>query len=280
MADIRVGRQAQRGLPTWVVVACVLVVLALAALPGPRAFSQGLMARVATPAQTTTLQALSGVGQLLGTVTQAGDLTAQNRALRDDVRQLQVTLAQMRELEAENRDLRALLGLRDRLPIGNLIPAQVIARDPLTLIQAITIDRGFEDGVAANMPIVTDQGVVGHIVEVHATSSKALLLTDVNSAAAVRTNRPDSQANGLVRGTGDGRLLLQYVTQDEVLRDGDLVLTSGVGGVFPPGLVVGAIARVRQSDVSVFQEALVEPAVRARSLGRVYILGKWSQAAP
>lgn len=249
-------------------------------MPQPRAVTQDLMARLVAPGHGAVAAALSSVGGLFATVSQAGELAGQNRALREDVRQLQATLAQMRELEAENRDLRALLGLRERLPLGKLIPAQVIARDPLALVQAITIDRGLDDGVATNMPIVTDQGVVGHVVEAHGTLSKALLLTDVNSAAAVRTNRSGSQANGLVRGTGDGRLVLQYVAQDEVLQEGDLVMTSGVGGVFPPGLTVGTITRVRQSDVSVFQEALVQPAVRARTLGRVYILGKWSQTVP
>src|SRR5206468_7112558 len=124
--------------------------------------------------------------------------------------------------------------------------------DPLAQVQAVVIDRGTDDGVSTNMPVVTDRGVVGRTVEIYPTSSKTLLLTDVNSAVAVRTEGAETHASGLVRGTGDGRLLLQYVPQEDSIRVGDAVLTSGIGGSFPPGLAIGMISQIRQADVSVF----------------------------
>lgn len=271
---VRGAQTQQRALPAGTILIVAALMVALAAFPDGRALVQAGLARLLVPLQVVTSQVLDRSGTLIGTVARAGDLAVQNQAYREDIRQLQTTLVQMRDLEAENNDLRALLGLRDRLPIGQLIPAQIIARDPLAVVQAVVIDRGADDGLAPNMPVVTDRGVVGRIVEVFPTSAKTLLLTDVNSGIAVRTQGPETQASGLVRGTGDGRLLLQYVAQDEIIRSGDDVLTSGVGGTFPPGLVVGSISQIRQSDVSVYQEALIEPAVRARSLERVYVLSR------
>ncbi|MBI4213775.1 MAG: rod shape-determining protein MreC [Chloroflexi bacterium] len=278
MDELRIGRvpasPGQRLLPGWSVVGLALVVVVLAVLPGLRLVLQDSAIRLIAPLQAAVAQTLVSTGNLVGTVSQAGDLAAQNQSYREQIEQLQTSLAHVRELEAENRDLRGLLGLRDRLPIGKLIPAQVVARDPLALVQAVMIDRGRDDGVAISFPVVTDRGVVGRIVEIHASSAKALLLTDVNSAVAVQTRGSESQASGLVRGAGDGRLILEYVPQEESLRQGDAVITSGVGGTFPPGLVIGTVTQIRQTDVGVFQQALVEPAVRARSLERVYVLGK------
>ncbi len=274
LGRIRTGTDHQRSFPIVTFVMVVALGVALVVFPDGRTLVQAGAARMLAPVQGALAQSLEGAGLLFGTISRAGDLARENQAYRDEMRQLQATLAQMRDLQAENNDLRALLGLRERLPIGRLTPAQIIARDPLALIQAVIIDRGKDDGVDANMPVVTDRGVVGRTVEAYPTSAKALLLTDVNSAVAARSEGPESRASGLVRGSGDGRLILQYVPQEEVLRVGDAVLTSGAGGNFPPGLMIGSISQIRQSDVSVFQEALVEPAVRARNLERVYVLSK------
>jgi rod shape-determining protein MreC len=178
----------------------------------------------------------------------------------------------MRELEIENQDLRELLGLRARAPAGSLLSVSVIARDPLRVVQAVTIDRGAESGVAVNAPVISWKGVVGRVIEVHPTSAKVLLATDVNSAVSVRIQDPASRSTGLVRGVGDGRLLLQYVPRTDALRMGDIAITSGIGGIFPSGLVVGKIVQVRQRDFEVFQEALVEPAVDMHNLERLYVL--------
>jgi rod shape-determining protein MreC len=178
----------------------------------------------------------------------------------------------MRELELENRDLRRLLGLRERAPAGSLLPVNVIAQDPLAMVQAVMVDRGASDGVAVNLPVITWRGVVGRVVEVQPTAAKVLLVTDVNSAVSARIQDPASRATGVIRGTGDGRLLLQYVPRTDRLRTGDTAITSGIGGVFPSGLVIGRVLQIRQKDVEVFQEALVEPAVDMRNLERVYIL--------
>src|SRR5207302_699491 len=202
----------------------------------------------------------------------AGALAAENRVYKDEIDHLQAAIVQMRELEVENHDLRELLGLRQRSQLGSLLSVDVIARDPLGPVQALTVDRGTDDGMRPNLPVITWKGLVGRVVEVHPTSSKVLLITDVNSAVSVRIQDPASRATGVIRGVGDGRLLLQYVPRTDLLRTEDVAVTSGIGGIFPSGVLVGRVLQVRQRDVEVFQEALVEPAADMRNLERLYVL--------
>jgi rod shape-determining protein MreC len=165
-----------------------------------------------------------------------------------------------------------MLGLRELAPAGSLVSANVIARDPMAIVQSVVIDRGSDDGVTVNYPVVSWRGIVGRVVEVHPRSSKVLLITDVNSGVSARMQDDDSRATGITRGNGDGRLVLQYVPRTDSLRTGSVLITSGIGGTFPPGLVIGTILQIRQKDVEVFQEALIEPAVDIRNLERIYVL--------
>lgn len=240
--------------------------------PGPAQQAEALGTRLVAPIELGVARAASTVGRFFQTVQQAGDLSAQNQRYREEVDRLQATLVQIREVELENHDLRQLLGLRARTSLGTLLPVNVIAQEPLPVLQSVTVDRGADDGVTVDLPVITWRGVVGRTVEVRPTSSKVLLLTDVNSAVSARIQDPESRATGTVRGTGDGRLLLQYVLRSDALRTGDIAITSGIGGVFPPGLVVGRVVQVRQKDVEAFQEALVEAAADMRNLERLFIL--------
>ena len=259
-------------MPGWVAILGVMVAAVLVVAPGPLREAEQIGARLIAPIQLGISRGAAGVGQLFETVNQAGDLSAQNRRYREEIDRLQSLNVQLHELELENRDLRRLLGLRELAPPGSLLSANVIARDPMSMVQSLVIDRGSDDGVTMNHPIVSWRGVVGRVVEVHPRSSKVLLITDVNSGVSARMQDDDSRATGITRGNGDGRLVLQYVPRTDTLRTGSVLITSGIGGTFPPGLVIGKILQIRQKDVEVFQEALVEPAVDMRNLERIYVL--------
>jgi rod shape-determining protein MreC len=240
--------------------------------PGVALQAEAVGTRLIAPLELGLSRVTSSVGHLLDTIQHAGDLATQNQVYQDEIDRLQSAVVQMREVEVENRDLRALLGLRERAPLGSLLSVDVIARDPLGAVQAVTIDRGSDDGIRVNLPVITWKGLVGRVVDVHPTSSKVLLITDVNSGVSVRIQDPSSRATGVIRGVGDGRLLLQYVPRTDLLRTDDVALTSGIGGIFPSGVLVGRVLQVRQRDVEVFQEALVEPAADMRNLERLYVL--------
>lgn len=264
--------RARRAVPGWVVAIALLVTGVFIVAPGPSQQAEAAVSRVIAPLEFGISSGANAVRRLVETVQQAGELADQNKAYRDQLDRLESEVVQMRELELENRDLRRLLGLRERAPAGSLLPVNVIARDPLAMVQAVMVDRGSSDGVAVNLPVITWRGVVGRVIETQPTAAKVLLVTDVNSGVSARIQDPASRATGVIRGTGDGRLLLQYVPRTDRLRTGDTAITSAIGGVFPSGLVIGRILQIRQKDVEVFQEALVEPAVDMRNLERVYIL--------
>ena len=256
----------------WMAILAVGVAVVLVVVPGIGRQAQVIGTSILAPLEFGLSQSIARTGRLLETIHQAGALSDQNRQYREELDRMEATLIRLRELELENRDLRQMLGLRDVAPSGTLLSASVIARDPVALVNAVTLDRGWDDGVAKNQAVVTWRGVVGRVVEVHAKTAKVLLVSDVNSAVSVRVQDPTSRANGTVRGIGDGRLLLQYVPRADRLQTDDQVITTGIGGVFPPGLVVGRVVQVRLRDADAFQEALVEPAVDIRNLERTYVL--------
>ena len=266
------GMRARRAVPGSVAVVALGLSGILIFSPGTARQAESVGTRVIAPLELGLSRVTTSVGHLVGTVQQAGNLATQNQVYRDEIDRLQSAMVQMRELEIENRDLRELLVLRERAPLGSLLSVNVIARDPFGSVQAVTIDRGADDGLRVNQPVITWKGLVGRVVEVHPSSSKVLLLTDVNSAVSVRIQDPASRATGVIRGVGDGRLLLQYVPRTDQLRTEDMAITSGIGGVFPSGVLVGRVVQVRQRDVEVFQEALIEPAADMRNLERLYVL--------
>jgi rod shape-determining protein MreC len=266
------GMRARRTVPGSVAIIALGLSGVLIFSPGAAFQAEALGTRLFAPLEFGLSRVTSSVGHLVETVQHAAELAAQNQVYQDEIDRLQSAIVQMRELEVENRDLRALLGLRERAPLGSLLSANVIARDPLGSVQAVTIDRGASDGIRVDQPVITWKGLVGRIQEVHPTSSKILLITDVNSGVSVRIQDPASRATGVIRGVGDGRLLLQYVPRTDLLRTEDVAITSGIGGIFPSGVLVGRVLQVRQRDVEVFQEALVEPAADLRNLERLYVL--------
>jgi rod shape-determining protein MreC len=201
-----------------------------------------------------------------------GEIARENETFRAEIDRLQAELVRLRELEFENEALRRLLGLKEQSQTGELLPVSVIASDVSALVQSITVDRGAQDGVQVNMPVVTWKGLVGRVVRVNATTARVLLLTDLNSTVSVRIQDPDSRATGIARGRANNTLLLEHVPQQERLAPGHLVITSGLGGIYPAGLVVGRVEQVIRQDFDVFQRATIRPEADMARLEHMYII--------
>jgi rod shape-determining protein MreC len=139
-------------------------------------------------------------------------------------------------------------------------------------VQAITIDRGTNDGVRQDAVVITHKGLVGRVERVNPTSAKVRLINDLNSSVSVRL-QTDSRTTGLLRGQSQGNLMvIAYIAQTDSVQPGDVVLTSGLGEMYPEGYVVGKVARVERKDADPFQAAVVEPAVEMDKLERLYVL--------
>jgi rod shape-determining protein MreC len=269
---MRMRAAARRSVPRWLAMGLLLAAAALVVVQGPALRLEALGTRLLVPLQGAVTSAISGTLGTVATVQQARQLREQNVAYREEIDRLQAEMVGLRELDLENQDLRNLLGLRQQAPPGEMIAVRVVARDPLPFAQVLVIDGGSEQGVREDLPVLTWRGLVGRVIEVQPTSARVLLVTDANSSISGRIQNPDSRATGVIRGRNDQWLLMQYLPQQEQVQTGDLVLTSGLGGVFPAGLPIGKIAQVRRRDQDLFQEALVEPVAPLAHLERLYVL--------
>ncbi|HYY88293.1 MAG TPA: rod shape-determining protein MreC [Chloroflexota bacterium] len=245
--------------------------LCLTPFPG-RSLIEQASSTVLTPVQFGVSGTFGEIGSVIDTVQRVRDLAQQNRAYRDQLDELQSDVVRLHELEVENRELRNLLNLRERTGPGPLIPAAVIARDDTPYVQAITVDRGANDGVKGDAVVITHKGLVGRVERVNPTSAKVRLINDINSSVGVRL-QTESRTTGVLRGQSQGNLMvIAYIPQTDDVQQGAVVITSGLGEVFPEGLVVGKVARVERKDADPFQAAVVEPAVEMNKLERLYIL--------
>jgi len=262
----------RRRLPRWVSTLVVVLVAVVFLVPGPWRGLEQVGSTVLAPVQLGVSDTLDQAKDVVQTVQRVRDLASENATYKDEVDQLQSQLVQMHELEVENQDLRNLLGLKERTGPGQLIPVTVIARDDTPYVQAITIDHGENDGVKQDAIVVTHQGLVGRVVHSNPTSAKVQLINDLNSSVSVRL-QTESRTTGVLRGQSQGNsMVITYIPQTDTVQSGDLVLTAGLGGVYPEGLVVGRVARVERKDADPFQAAVVDPAVQMDKLERLYVL--------
>jgi rod shape-determining protein MreC len=188
------------------------------------------------------------------------DRNAELEALANSLMVENVRLA---DLERENRTLRQLLNYTRNNPQFIYETTTIVGRsigfDPTNLLYFVYVDVGARDGVAENMPVITDRGLVGRVTAVSPNLSQVLMLID--PASSVNAVIQNSRVTGVVRGNIDGTLTMERIPPDEEVNPGDIVLTSGLGGNFPDKLVIGQITEVIQRDQDMFQIARVRPTV-------------------
>ena len=193
------------------------------------------------------------------------DLTRANDSLRTENERLQAEIARLREEVQRQEQLERLLEVKQGLSAQDFLGASVIARDSSNLRQMVAIDRGKDDGLKAGMPVLTEgRALVGTITRVESDHAWVTLVTDVDSAISSLTL--ESRANGVVSGGYNRRLSMEFVTQEAAVKEGDTVITSGLGGSYPAGLVIGRVTGIGGSRQEVFQKVTVEPLA---SLARV-----------
>jgi rod shape-determining protein MreC len=146
----------------------------------------------------------------------------------------------------------------------------VIGRDPSPFLHYVIINRGSNDGILRGMPVVTDQGLVGRVDAVIADAARVQLITDPASNVNVRLQNAATEASLVGSVTGD--LTLELIQQDILVQEGDLALTSGLGGGYPPDLIVGQVINVRSRDFDLFQQATLQPVVDFNGLKIVLII--------
>jgi len=193
----------------------------------------------------------------------------ENLRLEQQVAQLEGQQRRMVELEAENRHLADLLELRDALGT-TAIAANVIGSDATGLSRTLMLSEGDRQGLRRDMAVISINGVVGKLIAVSHDAARVLLVSDHNSALDAFDQR--SRARGIVAGVVEDGLAMKYVDRSEDIKPGDMVVTSGLDGIFPRGLLVGTVARVSKERPGLFLNVEVKAAVDFRELEQVMIL--------
>ena len=186
-------------------------------------------------------------------------LSQLNDQLEAEVARLQSQIIELRQENAELQVLSALLDFARTHAENEYLTAAVIGRDISPFLHYIIINRGSDDGLRRGMPVVSSQGLVGRVSAVTAGGARVQLITDPDTAINVRIQ--PSGAEALLQGSITGDLTVDAIPQDAAVQNGDLVLTSGLGGNYPPDILIGQISGVRQRPTELFQSATVEPVV-------------------
>lgn len=193
----------------------------------------------------------------------------ENQVLREIIEELKRERIQLLEQRVENERLRSLLGFREGFE-KPLLPAEVIGNDVSGWFQTLVIDRGQRDGIQEGMAVITVRGVVGQIMESSRNFARVLLITDPNSSVAALVQ--NTRAPGIVEGSSQKRCILKYLLQSETVQQGDLILSSGMDGIYPKGLPIGTVSGTDKRDVQLFQNVQVEPLVDFQKLEEVFVL--------
>jgi len=193
---------------------------------------------------------------------------AENDALRRQLEDLQVRFQQEQALASRARQLETLLALRDSQPLSTRA-AQVVAGGVSPDFRTVTVDQGTMSGVRSNMAVIAGGGVVGRVVTPGVRASKVQLLVDRNAAAAGIIER--SRTQGVVVGTGEDTLAMQYVAGSSDVQAGDVVVTSGIDGIYPKGFVIGRVEKVERTG-GIYLHVTVRPGIDFLTLEEVLVV--------
>lgn len=222
------------------------------------------------PIKGSTGKIAVALGNFFGNLRDINKLDNINDDLEKENKKLRSENIKLKELELENQVLRQQLQFAQDNPSLDLVACQVVGRDPNNFLQFITINKGTSDGLKKDMPVISEGYLVGKIVEIDKRTSKVFLIT--NPSSAVNALIQSSRATGIVRGELGFGLVIESVTQEVKVTKGDVVVTSGIGGVFPKGLVIGKVESVEEKQSNVFKKATLKPYLDFTSLEVVFVI--------
>lgn len=214
-----------------------------------------LLRRISGPEAWLSVAA-SSIRQTVSAPFRVGEIVKENESLRLQNTGLDVEIARLTSIRDENRELRSILGFAEKQKTAPVI-AHVLARTPEDGTHTILLDRGSDDGVAIEMPVIAEGGVlIGKIFRVGRVDSTALLLTDTRSRVGASVQN-SVRTQGLVQGERGLSLEMRLIPQNEEIRVDDLIVTSGIEPLVPRGLVIGRVKEVQTQEKNPFKKALI-----------------------
>ena len=260
------------GLVTIIFVVISLVVFTISVREDGNGFfssARGVVQTVVSPlrmAGAAVCAPFSGMGNIVR------NLTAEEKTLSDlkaENERLSARNVELEEAEITARQLQELLDLKSSYNLQSTA-ARVIAGSTDSWTSSATIDKGSASGIGVGMPVVNSRGAVGQVISSAATTSTVRLLSDESSSVSAMIQ--SSRAQGMLRGSPDGTIYLSFIRTDNVVNPGDVVVTSGLGGVFPKGLPLGKVSSVESSPGSTYYTIVVEPFTTVANLEEVLVV--------
>jgi rod shape-determining protein MreC len=229
-----------------------------------------MIGRPLTSVQTWLSLQYQGLESLVSASRDIREIRQQNTELEAENARMQAQIVELQQQLVEYEILSALLEFARANPEHQYIGASVIGRDPSPFLNYIIINRGSDDGLKRGMPVVTQNGLAGRIVQVTATGARVSLITDPTTRINVRIE--PSRSPAVLTGSITGDLSLEQIPQDNDVNPGNLILTSGLGGNYPANIIVGQVTSVRSRENALFQSASVQPVTDFSDLSIVLVI--------
>ena len=222
-----------------------------------------------SPFQQLVTRSMHAVGDIWHHYFYLVSVSRENDRIKGELDRAIEKVTRIEEVELANQRLRQLLNFKQTAQL-TVLPAEVISRDPSAWFKTMIIDKGRTDGLRKGLPVVLPQGVAGQVVEVAERYAKIMLIIDRNSAvdALIQSNR----ARGVIKGFSADHCILEYVLRKHEVKVGDIVISSGLDGVYPKGLRIGEVESVSNSEADIFKRITVRPYVDFEQLEEVLIV--------
>ena len=236
---------------------------------------QELLSVAAAPFQKVAAVVSGGVASLWEKYTSIDDVMAENETLKAENAELRQQMVDYDRVKAENQAYKALESIQSQRPEMSYLSSFVIGRDPLDSFYGFTLDRGTLDGVAVNDAVVSDQGyLLGMVVEAEPTSCKVMTILhpSFNAAGVISRTRENGIITGSADYAADGQCVLTNLDRATEARKGDQVITTGLGGVFPPDLLVGTVQKVEPEVSGKSSVAVIRPGADPRTVKHVFVI--------
>ena len=223
-----------------------------------------------TSLQTWVSQQYQGVEYFISASQDIREIRQLNTELEAENARMQSKIVELQQQLVEYEILSALLEFARANPEHKYIGASVIGRDPSPFLNYIIINRGSDDGLKRGMPVVTQNGLAGRVVQVTATGSRVSLLTDPVTKINIRIE--PSRSAAVLLGSITGEISLEQIPQEADVNPGNLILTSGLGGNFPPNIIIGQVTSIKSRENALFQSASVQPVTDFHDLTIVLVI--------
>jgi len=238
---------------------------------------EGIGSAFAMPFQKAYDGIQGGVHKLWAGFTELSDVREELKRTREKLNRYESLAEDFTEIRKENVRLRRLLSLKERIGYDS-IPASIISKDPDNWFRTIIINRGADDGIRVNMPVIAfrgdQKGVVGKVIEVRGSISRILPIISTDMKMGVRFK--ENRFPGLLSGYSANSKFcsMNYVSRNAIVKFGDVVITSGEAGVFPQGLLVARVFQINKPEVSSYQKVILKPVLEYDLLEEVFVIKK------